>query len=68
MPHHLPIPLFLAGFYLVIVFLTLGIACALFYLAEIIEEHTSTTKRLLSHVIKVFFGKGKRSVERLRDR
>jgi Transmembrane adaptor Erv26 len=41
------------GFYLVIVFLTLGIACALFYLAELIEEFTSTTKRLISYLIRV---------------
>lgn len=43
------------GFYLVIVFLTLGIACALFYLAELIEEYTSLTKRLLGHIIKVLW-------------
>lgn len=36
-----------------IVFLTLGIACALFYLAELIEEFTTTTKRLLTYLIRV---------------
>ena len=40
------------GFYLFIVFLSLSIACGLYYLAELIEEYTVTTKRVLGYVIK----------------
>eukprot|EP00890_Picochlorum_soloecismus_P004883 jgi/Picsp_1/5396/NSC_02756-R1_protein len=40
------------GFYLFIVFLSLGIACALYYLAELIEEFLRTTKRLIDYTIK----------------
>lgn len=54
-PRSSPLDSFSPGFYLVIVFLTLGIACALFYLAELIEEYTSLTKRLLGHIIKVLW-------------
>lgn len=42
-----------AGFYAFIVFLSLGIACALYYLAELVEEYLKTAKRLLEHLVKV---------------
>lgn len=40
------------GFYLAIVFLSLSIACGLYYLAELCEEYVMTTKRLLGHTIR----------------
>ncbi|KAI7839316.1 hypothetical protein COHA_007014 [Chlorella ohadii] len=40
------------GFYLAIVFLSLSIACGLYYLAELCEEYVLTTKRLIGHVIR----------------
>ncbi|PSC71623.1 Transmembrane adaptor Erv26 [Micractinium conductrix] len=41
-----------AGFYLVIVFLSLSIACGLYYLAELCEEYVITAKRIIGHTIK----------------
>ena len=35
------------------VFLSLSVACGLYYLAELIEEYTNTTRRIISLVIKV---------------
>lgn len=40
------------GFYAFIVFLSLSVACGLYYLAELIEEFTNTTRRIISLVIK----------------
>lgn len=40
------------GFYAFVVFLSLGIACALYYLAELVEEYLKTTRRILEHVVK----------------
>ncbi|PRW56590.1 Transmembrane adaptor Erv26 [Chlorella sorokiniana] len=40
------------GFYLAIVFLSLSIACGLYYLAELCEEYVMTTKRLIGHTIR----------------
>jgi len=42
-----------AGFYLFIIFISLGIACALYYVAELVEEYLKTAKRLLEYVVKV---------------
>lgn len=51
---------FCAGFYAVIVFLTLGVACALFYLAELIEEYTNQSRRILLLGCKVRAAEGGR--------
>lgn len=40
------------GFYLAIVFLSLSIACGLYYLAELCEEYVITAKRMIGHTIK----------------
>jgi hypothetical protein len=40
------------GFYAFVVFLSLGIACALYYLAELVEEYLKTTRRVLEQVVK----------------
>ncbi|KAL4527536.1 hypothetical protein Ndes2526A_g08683 [Nannochloris sp. 'desiccata'] len=40
------------GFYLFIVFVSLSIACGLYYLAELIEEFTVTTKRILGYTCR----------------
>lgn len=40
------------GFYLAIVFLSLSIACGLYYLAELCEEYVMTTKRLIGYTIQ----------------
>lgn len=40
------------GFYLVIVFLSLSVATGLYYLAELIEEFTITTKKLITLAVK----------------
>lgn len=42
-----------AGFYLAIVFISLSIACGLYYLGELCEEYVLTTRRLIGHTIKV---------------
>ena len=42
-----------AGFYLAIVFVSLSIACGLYYLGELCEEYVLTTRRLIGHAIKV---------------
>lgn len=41
------------GFYVFVVFISLGIACALYYLAEVVEEYLKTTRRILEHLVKV---------------
>jgi hypothetical protein len=41
------------GLYLFIVFVSLSLACGLYYLAELIEEYTLTTRRILTWAIRV---------------
>eukprot|EP00887_Chlorella_sp_A99_P005370 scaffold1.g5370.t1 len=40
------------GFYTFIVFLSVSIACGLYYIAELIEEYTITAKRVVGHIIR----------------
>lgn len=40
------------GLYLFIVFVSLSLACGLYYLAELIEEYTLTTRRILTWAIR----------------
>lgn len=41
-----------AGMYLAIVFISLSVACGLYYLAELCEEYVITAKRLIGYTIK----------------
>ncbi|KAI3428263.1 hypothetical protein D9Q98_006642 [Chlorella vulgaris] len=41
------------GFYCFIVFVSLSIACGLYYLAELCEEYIITARRIIGHAIKV---------------